>query len=590
MQTSAHLATTSAPSNEVAGLITLPAANTWAILASIVLLALVVGALYDLHRKNDMVQSVIIILTPCAAAAVFLLVTGSGPGQSPVLAAAILVAITAAFYGVHHWLKARRNIWIYSNFWHADTGINPRRRQRYVTISWALGPWILIALYFTTDFLDRKQFGLAHPRLASALQTLPAVGGWPIIAVAIIGVVSIGLLVALTMDSCRQNLVMRRAVEVAIVLPIIVAAMIPVLGFDMIQAFRTVGPLGSLALAYIFIFSSFALLAVLSQKSRFPALTLALAAVALSVLFHISIETLGKWLAAACVVFVVMALISRLWAVALVAGLLAALAFCTVLREHRHFQETTQSTSAAAVPNLEDQFNAWIAKRADLAAFSSDPQKPYPVFIISVEGGGIYAAVAASLFLAKLQDDCPGFAQHVFAISAVSGGAIGAAVFQALSQFVPASPTANCQPRIAAGTQTKKVSDIMLEDHFSPVVASIVPDFLGESMGRAEALEQSFEEFSDPDDVAGRLKAKFLDHWSVGGAAPGLVLNSTWAEMGYRVAFAPFTLSSSKGGDGTLYSFADSEMPGEQNIPLMNAAVVERPFSRNSSSLFGQDA
>ena len=87
--------------------------------------------------------------------------------------------------------------------------------------------------------------------------------------------------------------------------------------------------------------------------------------------------------------------------------------------------------SDASISGVKNTFDAWVRGRHDRPPGEGDPAKPYPAFIISAEGGGIYAAAAASLFLAKLQDDCPGFAQHVFAISGVSGGAIGATVFQA---------------------------------------------------------------------------------------------------------------------------------------------------------------
>jgi hypothetical protein len=50
------------------------------------------------------------------------------------------------------------------------------------------------------------------------------------------------------------------------------------------------------------------------------------------------------------------------------------------------------------------------------------------------------------------------------------------------------------------------------------------------------------------------------------GAAPALVLNSTWVEMGFRVAFAPFRLHDL---DESLYSFLDPSMPNE-NCPFKN--------------------
>ena len=75
---------------------------------------------------------------------------------------------------------------------------------------------------------------------------------------------------------------------------------------------------------------------------------------------------------------------------------------------------------------LAAQFREWLAKRRP------DPSVRYPVFIFAAEGGGIYAASGIALFLAALQDQNPRFAEHVFAISAVSGGAVGSSMFHAL--------------------------------------------------------------------------------------------------------------------------------------------------------------
>src|SRR4029077_10516016 len=50
-------------------------------------------------------------------------------------------------------------------------------------------------------------------------------------------------------------------------------------------------------------------------------------------------------------------------------------------------------------------------------------------FVVSAQGGGLYAAYNTATFLARLIDLCPGFRRHLSAISSVSGGSVGAAVF-----------------------------------------------------------------------------------------------------------------------------------------------------------------
>ena len=55
-----------------------------------------------------------------------------------------------------------------------------------------------------------------------------------------------------------------------------------------------------------------------------------------------------------------------------------------------------------------------------------------PVYVVATEGGGIRAAYWTAAVLTALQDAAPPFADHVFAISSVSGGSVGATVFTAL--------------------------------------------------------------------------------------------------------------------------------------------------------------
>src|SRR5207249_7499049 len=78
----------------------------------------------------------------------------------------------------------------------------------------------------------------------------------------------------------------------------------------------------------------------------------------------------------------------------------------------------------------------------------------YPVYVVAAQGGGIYAAYHTAIFLARMQDICPSFRHHLFAISGVSGGSIGAATFVAalraldrkIVDTVPDAPTAAPAP------------------------------------------------------------------------------------------------------------------------------------------------
>jgi hypothetical protein len=241
------------------------------------------------------------------------------------------------------------------------------------------------------------------------------------------------------------------------------------------------------------------------------------------------------------------------------------------------------------LPDLDDRvlatsYDDWLAARAGARAAhkKARPERSYPVFIIAAEGGGIYAAAAAATFLSRLQERCPSFAQHVFAISGVSGGSVGAAVFHSAVQDKALETTTGCEvgDSISKGI-SKATSDAIRADHLSPLLGFMVADLLGR-YDRADGLEQSLVRSTKG------MDRPFDEHWDLAKAAPALVLNATWVENGYRVAFAPFTLQSRKGTvrppenpeDTTLHFFRDRHFNDSKlrKVSLAGAAVVSARF------------
>jgi len=279
--------------------------------------------------------------------------------------------------------------------------------------------------------------------------------------------------------------------------------------------------------------------------------------------------------------------------------------------------ESPPETAANAGDDLEPTFRSWLAER-------KTGSSRYPVFVVAAQGGGIYAASTAGAFLATMQDHCPAFARHVFAISAVSGGSVGASLFNAAFADSIARGTnrkaavdvePGCDSLFAkTGELSRRLRAITQDDHISPVLAYLVPDFVrglipgslrpesGEpdrkspcESGRAawgsrnRVLEKSFiDSFkrtasssnvaeNDCSDQRERnlLARPFSEGWSQKGDLPALVLNATWVETGYRVAFAPFALQPF--GGGTLYSF-DSLSNRPADPALIQAAVISARF------------
>ena len=161
--------------------------------------------------------------------------------------------------------------------------------------------------------------------------------------------------------------------------------------------------------------------------------------------------------------------------------------------------EIRHTSSVSRSPEfLGDAYLDWLHTRKDRDAYSE-----YPVYIVAAQGGGIYAAYNAAIVLSRLQDYCPTFAQHIFAISGVSGGSVGAAGFASLvKSSVSQSSATPCSFDVSIPGRMEQDVDAMLSnDLLSPLLsAALFPDLLQRFLpfpinawDRARALEKALE-------------------------------------------------------------------------------------------------
>lgn len=209
------------------------------------------------------------------------------------------------------------------------------------------------------------------------------------------------------------------------------------------------------------------------------------------------------------------------------------------------------------IPALVPAFLQWLEHRRPAIEAYKSKGSAYPVFFVSAQGGGMYAAYHPALSLARLTDQCPEFAHHLFGISSVSGGSLGAAVFAELlrtlpatAPFDPASPSASCTPtrgpEFDNHLQTK-VQDFFNTDLLSPVIASAfifdIPSLLIPQLrfgqDRARALEIAVEAAWRKLTLSGRgadgLASDFLGRWEPAGLAPALFMSTTGVNFGIPV-------------------------------------------------------
>ncbi|MDX2155568.1 MAG: hypothetical protein SFW09_03575 [Hyphomicrobiaceae bacterium] len=229
-----------------------------------------------------------------------------------------------------------------------------------------------------------------------------------------------------------------------------------------------------------------------------------------------------------------------------------------------HTVTVSRSPAAFSRPTTREAFRAWYESRADRELYQRTA-RPYPVFLVTAAGGGLYAADFAATGLARLQDGCPAFAQHTFAISGVSGGSFGGALFAALLSGTPqvrAADAVDGDPCLAGPTTAgpsveSEVSALVHQDYLAPVVAAgLFTDFpqrflpwpIG-ALDRSRAFEATLDRVWHRTHPACREKScmpfsrLFLDTWTPGDRAPALVLNTTNVDVGYRTTIAPFVIA-----------------------------------------------
>jgi hypothetical protein len=194
---------------------------------------------------------------------------------------------------------------------------------------------------------------------------------------------------------------------------------------------------------------------------------------------------------------------------------------------------------------------------ADAAKAWTAAKPNRPTLVISAQGGGMYAAAEAALVLSRLQDTKPEFYQHIFAISAVSGGSIGTAIYR--------SALTSCVESREARCVETKADRLLKTPHLSAIVGNLPADilrricFLCPDADRSDAFKSSLVR------TAG-LQTDNPYNEDYKPYQPAFLFNTTWMSNAYRVAFAPFSLRSV--GDGTLWSFneaAEDSLTRDQN-------------------------
>ncbi len=237
---------------------------------------------------------------------------------------------------------------------------------------------------------------------------------------------------------------------------------------------------------------------------------------------------------------------------------------------NNHFLQPLQTVdkNQSPVESIESHFDRWIKSRPQNEFIG----QPYPVFVVCAEGGGIRAAITTFLTLARIQQAYPNFRDHLYAISSVSGGSVGAGVYIACNATQPKD------------IETTGIS-ILSSDLLSPVVGALLgPELIQKilpfpvsAFDRTRILERSLEERFE--DVTGHqyFKEGFREFWRRWPSAPLLFANLTNVETGARAIIAPAYVSS----DNAINIF--SHHP-DIDFPFSTSVILSARFPFISSA------
>ncbi len=224
----------------------------------------------------------------------------------------------------------------------------------------------------------------------------------------------------------------------------------------------------------------------------------------------------------------------------------------------RQLAQSPVAASSDGRPLVRDHFKQWLKIRGEEARYAGH-QGPVPVLIVAAEGGGIRAAYWTASVLARIQQDRQEFARHLFAISGVSGGSLGAAVFTAL--VAGRGPHARCpDPQLLPCTR-----NMLKEDFLAPTLATMLfPELLQRFLpfpvpywDRAWTLEAAWEKAWFGAAANRRFEQDFYELWQNDSKVevPSLILNSTSAEEGNRILTSNMKIHEKPTGDHCLEEF-----------------------------------
>ena len=242
------------------------------------------------------------------------------------------------------------------------------------------------------------------------------------------------------------------------------------------------------------------------------------------------------------------------------------------------------NNTADATDSVSHAFSLW-----------NQPEETTPIRLVAAQGGGLYAAYYTAYYLAARADkEGQQFTESIFAISGVSGGSVGAAVFWSIVKSGVCAPKETKE--VSSTCHTDAVDEVLRQDYLSPqflrffsldAIDTVVPISAAwpHPIDRGSRLERvlsnraaaccAFEEEDaqgEPQIREHHLETPMSGSWAPDAGLPMLFLNATDVHTGTRAIASPVETSQK---DGVSTRIA---LNGDRDLTVANAAVMSARF------------
>jgi hypothetical protein len=199
--------------------------------------------------------------------------------------------LSAALLVSHYRLSRIRENVIFKTYRRPHIGVNYRLFRRLAGFALALSPWFGLAVGLAVSAYNivqhRKLLNKAMSLLGASSQDDSIFEVVWVVGIATVAVLLIGLAIVTLIHMLRRSNVALATFLVFAVVMVAFAVLMPLLPDDTVTVYRKLGPLTTMSVGILFFYSVAALFALFSQRSKYPALTLVVAALVIGEIFKI---------------------------------------------------------------------------------------------------------------------------------------------------------------------------------------------------------------------------------------------------------------------------------------------------------------